>query len=202
MQQIRKFIFGALAGAFVLFILHAPQQTPIEKDTTITLARINISVTPTVTVIPSPTLRVVVKSAQKKKPEVLGISTVSAELRIEITPTVTTQPTAIPSPTIVSSINEAVPHHEHFEQYSQAFNVDKTLLIKIAKCESGFRPDAASGPYLGMYQYLASTWSSTRKAMGENPDPALRTSPEEAIKTTAWKIAHGGQGAWPVCGKA
>ena len=94
-----------------------------------------------------------------------------------------------------------MPFDEHFTKYAAAFNVNKETLVRIARCESGFREAATNGPYLGMFQYLDSTWSSTRTAMGENPDPALRANAEEAIKTTAWKIAHGGIGAWPTCGR-
>jgi soluble lytic murein transglycosylase-like protein len=88
-----------------------------------------------------------------------------------------------------------------FAQYGNEYGVDPEKLKKIAYCESHYDPAAASGPYLGMYQYLASTWTSTRTAMGLNGDPALRANAEESIRTTAWKIAQGGIGAWPVCGK-
>jgi soluble lytic murein transglycosylase-like protein len=89
----------------------------------------------------------------------------------------------------------------YFVTYGDAFNVDPNILRSIAHCESTFRPNAQNGPYGGLYQYLASTWSSTRNAMGLDPDPNLRYDAEEAIKTTAWKISVGGIGAWPTCGK-
>lgn len=90
-----------------------------------------------------------------------------------------------------------------FEEYGSRFGIDKQKLKRIAACESGFHPNSInpSGPYLGMFQYVESTWVATRRAMGENPDPQLVFNPEEAIKTSAWKIAHGGIDAWPVCGK-
>jgi soluble lytic murein transglycosylase-like protein len=88
-----------------------------------------------------------------------------------------------------------------FVQYATLYGVEARKLKVIAKCESTYRQDAVNGPYGGMYQYLASTWSSTRTAMGADPNPELRFNGEEAIKTTAWKIAHGGIGAWPHCGK-
>ncbi|MCL4397880.1 transglycosylase family protein [Patescibacteria group bacterium] len=90
-----------------------------------------------------------------------------------------------------------------FSEAAKIYNVDKDLLTKIAKCESNFHSDSINpgGPYLGMFQYLESTWISTRKAMGADPNPSLVFNAEEAIKTSAWKIAHGGLDAWPVCGK-
>ncbi len=92
---------------------------------------------------------------------------------------------------------------EWFQKYGGEFGVDPIKLRNIARCESNFHPDSvnAGGPYLGMYQYLESTWVATRTDMGEDPDPALVFNAQEAIKTSAWKIAHGGIDAWPVCGK-
>ena len=88
-----------------------------------------------------------------------------------------------------------------FNKYSQEYGVDKQVLIKIADCESKFNPQAVNGSYAGMYQFLASTWISNRKAMGQDPNPSLRFNPEEAIKTTAFKISQDGTGTWPVCGR-
>ena len=86
-----------------------------------------------------------------------------------------------------------------FEKYSQEYSLDKELLKKIAQCESGFKPQAINGPYAGMYQYLATTWASQRKAMGLNTDEQLRFDAEEAIKTAAFQIRRQGSGPWPVC---
>ncbi|MFC1711258.1 transglycosylase family protein [Patescibacteria group bacterium] len=88
-----------------------------------------------------------------------------------------------------------------FDKYCAQYGVSKEVMKKIAKCESGFRPEAVNGPYAGMYQFVTSTWVSNRNTMGLDPDPNLRFNAEEAIKTTAFKIARDGTGAWPVCGK-
>lgn len=91
---------------------------------------------------------------------------------------------------------------EFFSKYASQYGVDEGLLKRIAKCESHFNPEAGRGKkYGGMFQFLPSTWKSTRIAMGENPDVELMFNADEAIKTSAWKIAHGGRSAWPVCGK-
>ncbi len=90
-----------------------------------------------------------------------------------------------------------------FNLYATANNIEVDLLKRIAYCESHYHAGSISknGTYAGMYQYSASTWASTRNAMGLDPNPDLRLNPEEAIKTSAWKIAHGGLGAWPHCGR-
>lgn len=88
-----------------------------------------------------------------------------------------------------------------FDKYSSQYGVSKALIKKIAQCESGFNPKAVNGPYAGMYQFLASTWISQRKIMGEDPNPELRFNAKEAVKTTAFKISRDGAGAWSVCGR-
>lgn len=90
-----------------------------------------------------------------------------------------------------------------FEKYGAEYGLSPTVLKHIAKCESGLRPEALSsnGLYGGLFQFVSGTWSSNRKAMGLDPDPALRFNAEEAIKTAAFKISRDGIGAWPVCGR-
>jgi hypothetical protein len=89
-----------------------------------------------------------------------------------------------------------------FKLYAGQFNLEVGKLQRIANCESHYHPDSisASGAYVGMFQFSASTWTSTRQAMSLDPNPELRLNAEEAIRTAAWKISHGGLGAWPVCG--
>ncbi len=112
------------------------------------------------------------------------------------TPTPTPLPTATPTPTpiITSSDLETL-----FTKYGQQNNVDTNELKRIANCESGFNTNAEYLDYKGMFQFSPESWSITRHIMGEDANPDLRTNPEEAIKTAAYKIAHGGSGAWPNC---
>lgn len=114
----------------------------------------------------------------------------------------TSQPTIEPSTIVTPPIapeNLAV----LFETYAGQYGVSSTTLKIIANCESRFNPAALSknGLYGGLFQYSASTWTSTRRAMGLDENPELRFNAEEAIKTTAFKIANGGIGAWPHCSK-
>jgi soluble lytic murein transglycosylase-like protein len=91
----------------------------------------------------------------------------------------------------------------YLHRYAGEFNLDAGLLHRIANCESHFNPGSVSGSgaYGGMFQFSASTWQSTRNAMSLDPNPDLRFNAEEAIRTAAFKISHGGLGAWPVCGQ-
>lgn len=88
-------------------------------------------------------------------------------------------------------------------KYAAQYGANAELMIAIARCESGLRSDAVSpsGAYRGIYQFVASTWISNRKAMGEDPNTALMFDVEESIKTAAFKMGRDGYGAWPVCSK-
>jgi soluble lytic murein transglycosylase-like protein len=93
------------------------------------------------------------------------------------------------------------PYMAEMEKFGKEYGIDPRKLQRMAKCESTFNPKAVNSIYGGLYQFSPATWKSTRKSMGLDADPNLRFDPEEAIKTTAFKIAHGGIRAWPVCGK-
>ena len=89
-----------------------------------------------------------------------------------------------------------------FVKYASEYEVTSNTLKILANCESKFNSSAlsANGLYGGLFQYSQGTWISTRKAMGLDENPELRFNAEEAIKTTAFKIANGGIGAWTHCG--
>lgn len=102
---------------------------------------------------------------------------------------------------VAKSIPPESPYEDFFNQFATQFGVDVNKLKSIAWCESHYHFDSVggNGAYGGMYQFTTSTWASTRKAMGADPNPELRFDPEQAIMTAAFKIAAGGIRAWPVC---
>lgn len=110
------------------------------------------------------------------------------------TPTPTNTPTPTPQPIVTSSDLESL-----FGKYAGEYSVDKELLKKIAKCESGFNAGASFLDYGGMFQFSSSSWSSTRQQMNQDPNPDLRYNAEESIKTAAFKISVNGPSAWPSC---
>jgi hypothetical protein len=120
-----------------------------------------------------------------------------------VPPTATPTPSDIPTVTLTPSpqptIATTTDLETLFSKYSAQYSVSEDELKKIANCESGQRIDAQNGDYLGMFQFGASTWASTRSAMGLDPNPDLRTNAEEAIKTTAFMLSRGEQNAWPNC---
>lgn len=147
------------------------------------------------------------ESTKSSTPSATAVKTATPSAVITINksePVVTPIPTVTPRPITPKPIAlEPSALDALFAKYGAEYGVSPELLKRIAQCESGLRPEALSsnGLYGGLFQFVSSTWSSNRKAMGLDPDPALRFNAEEAIRTGAYKIARGGIGAWPVCGK-
>ncbi len=110
------------------------------------------------------------------------------------TPTEIPTPTPTPLPVLAPADIDGL-----FTRFSQEYSVDQEQLKKIARCEAGFNSNAENGDYVGMFQFATSSWIGTRNAMNLDPNPDLRRSAEESIKTAAFKISRGGINAWPSC---
>lgn len=126
------------------------------------------------------------KTKPTLEPQVLGAATEAA------VPAVTEAPVVYDGNSNAAAL---------IDKYAAEYGVDSAMMKKIAQCESGMRAEAVNGPYAGIYQFLASTWSSNRAAMGEDTSPALRYNLEEAVKTAAFKMSRDGFGAWPACSR-
>ncbi len=157
---------------------------------------------------PSPTPTIYIAQPTTQPTAAPEKQVVIKEFKAKITPTAapiipTAVPTAIPEPTAVPqapAVTSPTDLDGLFAKYSGEYGVDEGLLKKIAKCESGFNPNANnSGMYLGMFQFASQTWSANRARMGLDTNPDLRTNAEEAIRTAAYVISRSGAGAWPNC---
>jgi transglycosylase-like protein with SLT domain len=64
--------------------------------------------------------------------------------------------------------------------------------LRVAQCESGFNPRAynPAGPYMGLFQFLMSTFRATPSGSGDIYDPVANAN------AAAWKFANGGASAW------
>lgn len=134
---------------------------------------------------------------------------------IDISPTETPSPSPTSTPDVVAQVasqeksrpaavqNAPTKFNALIDKYAGEYGADPNMMKKIAKCESGYNPEAISpsGAYHGLYQFVAGTWVSNRNAMGLDPNLELRRDPEEAIKTAAFKMGRDGYGAWPVCSR-
>lgn len=115
------------------------------------------------------------------------------------TPTETPSPTPTETPTPAVITASASDIDGYFQKYSDEYHVDKDLLRRIAVCESGYNSQAQNGDYGGMFQFATQSWETIRGRMGQDPNPDLRFSAEEAVKTAAYHIANGGEASWPNC---
>jgi hypothetical protein len=125
---------------------------------------------------------------------------------LTVTLTLTQTPTSTLTPTVIPTIRSVVAPtniDELFTKYSNEYHADIQLLKKIAKCESNFNANAVGpkGLYLGMFQFGDGSWQSIRRQMGQDPNPSLRTSAEESIKTASYAISLGRASMWPNCSK-
>jgi hypothetical protein len=106
----------------------------------------------------------------------------------------TPKPTLTPAPVVAPADLDPL-----FSKYSSEYSIDKQQLMRIAKCESGFGTGASANGYGGLYQFSETLWVQTRTLMGQNPDPQLRYSGEEAIRTAAFMLWQHHTGIWPNC---
>lgn len=132
------------------------------------------------------------------------VNTPTPTLTPTTTPTPTPEPTATPTNTPTPSptripIASPTDLEAFFNKYSEEYHVDKELMKKIAKCESGFNAQADTGTYAGMFQFAAQTWITARSRLGLDTNPDLRKNAEESIRTAAFMIGNGQQNAWANC---
>jgi hypothetical protein len=133
-------------------------------------------------------------AASPARPSPTALPTPTPEPTLTPLPTLT--PTLTPTPAPIASPADL---ETFFSKYSGEYNVDKELLKKIAKCESGFNSQADTGTYAGMFQFAQQTWINARNEMSLDPNPDLRKNAEESIRTAAYMISRGQQNAWANC---
>jgi hypothetical protein len=87
-----------------------------------------------------------------------------------------------------------------YAQEWDSFKVkDRKWARKTSECESGGDPNAynPSGPYLGAFQFLRSTWKSAPMSKGKDPRKYnWKTQAVVAVK----HMKRAGKNQWPVCG--
>lgn len=181
------------AGTFAVLNNDSEEQEVLAYETvmpTSTFTPTSIpTIEPTSTVNPTPTP----SPTSTPKPTIIPTATPS------LTPTPVPTPTQIPEPTSTPDVWSPASMEHWFAQYAGQFGADKNLLERIANCESHFNPNAINGDYVGMFQFSTSTWINYRSQMGMDTNPALRTNPEESIKTGAFLVSKRGSAPWPSC---
>lgn len=144
--------------------------------------------------------------------------TLTKDVSVHISPSLTPSPTPLPSPTLtpeptltptplpptatptpVPTISVRPDLETLFSKYATEYNADEELMKRIARCESGFNPDAVNDVYIGLFQFTEQTWIYARNSMQADPNPDLRKNAEDAIRTAAYMIGNGQAMAWRGC---
>jgi Transglycosylase SLT domain len=97
------------------------------------------------------------------------------------------RPVAAPAPAASGSIPDIIT-----AAFSPMGPGAVTWALRIAKCESGYNPNAvnASSNAKGLFQFLPSTWASTPYAGSSPFDPVANA------KAAAWLYGRSGPGQW------
>lgn len=132
-------------------------------------------------------------------PTTVPLATRTPTLALTPTRKPTARPTRTPTPIFSFSAPTGEQLDGWFNSYSSYYGVDRNKLWLLAVCESQLNYNASSRDYVGLYQFAAASWITTRKQMNLNHDPALRYNPEESIRTAAFKISKSGFAPWPYC---
>ena len=111
------------------------------------------------------------------------------------TPIPTKTPTPVPTPSPVSSqeINGFI------DRFAGQYGIDPNVVRHLAICESGFRPNAVNGDYVGLFQFGPITWKNIRAEIGEDTNINLRYSAEESVQTASYALSKGKGKIWPNC---
>src|SRR5688572_24404800 len=87
------------------------------------------------------------------------------EERIKATPVPTPTPRPTPKPKLITAKSTQLPAKapasdvaQMIVKYAQMYNVNPSIMLSIAQCESGLRASATNGSFGGIFQFLATTW--------------------------------------------
>jgi len=166
------------------------------------------AVKPAVKVVP----KVVEKAIAEKKPETKASSTnpktklapkTEPKIELETTPQTTQTPEKAIKTDIPDAVASSIPKElfsvaqvqDLIRKYSQKYELDPEMMLKLADCESRFKTDIVTlGRYYGVYQFSGPTFKQYSKELKiENPDPL---DPEQNIEVAAYMIQNGQIGRW------
>jgi soluble lytic murein transglycosylase-like protein len=79
-------------------------------------------------------------------------------------------------------------------KWANIYGTDPDQLLRVARCESHYRPDASNGSHFGIFQFAPSTFYANEKYMGLTGLDYWNA--DNNIQVAAWMFAHGQQGQW------
>ena len=207
MHKVKKSNIASFVLAFVIsfsgFTMYVSAKQPEPLSNTIPEVLAEATIAPTMTPSPKPTAIPTKSPSPTPRPTIASTATPSPSPRsLEMNVAIASpSPTATPEPEPTSTPDVWSPPslEPWFAQYAGQYGVDKNALERIANCESHFNPNASNGDYVGMFQFATQTWINYRNQMGMDPNPSLRTNPEESIRTGAFLMSKRGTTPWPAC---
>jgi len=128
-----------------------------------------------------------------KQPEV--VVTPPEPIKPVVEPVVVAKPIVKPKPKPQGSVQQMI-----IESASK-YGVSADKLLRIAKCESGFNPNAINRGYTaggghptGLFQYLPETWTRYQRKLGVSGWNIY--NPKHQADLTAFAFSIGGAGEW------
>jgi SLT domain-containing protein len=88
-------------------------------------------------------------------------------------------------------------------KWANVYGADSGQLLRVARCESGYRHDAVNGSYwapdgstpTGLFQFVRSTYTANAARIGL-PAADERTNPDRSAQVAAWMFAHNQAWQW------
>lgn len=103
----------------------------------------------------------------------------------------------IPEPPKEVVISSPFDAKEFIKITANKYGFPEHLALKVAKCESGFDPNAKNPKSTaeGIYQFIDSTWAKTLRDMGL-PKTTSKYDPKANIEAGIWLMKHEGTQHW------
>jgi soluble lytic murein transglycosylase-like protein len=88
-------------------------------------------------------------------------------------------------------------------KWSTHYGVNTNWMLRVAQCESGYRPDAVNGHYwapdgstpTGLFQFVRSTYTANAARIGL-PAQDDRLDPDRAAQVAAWMFSINQSNQW------
>lgn len=163
----------------------------------------------------------IVKVKTKEIPKVDSVLIVKSEMKQETKPTqeasiqnksssrvaevkssilssssITVPPSSTIAPTVLTTPKSNLTFAEKIKARCEILGCNSTQLIRVMTCESSGNQSAynAAGPYIGLFQFLPSTFNSYARKIGlSNPDV---NNGDDQITVATWMFAQGMSSQW------
>jgi hypothetical protein len=113
----------------------------------------------------------------------------------------------VPKPVVVKQVYKPVVKYESgvvqqsIIKWADFYGADSQQLLRVASCESGFRPEASNGTHFGVFQFAPSTFIGNVGYMKKRGLIATEAeydywNPEHNVQVAVWMFSIGQQSQW------